>query len=172
MNNLKQYLLATGCFVILVGVFTLMSPTVLQGDEGDDDGPNNVNVVNTPLPVVVQNGTMVETLVTDGDGAVEFNAVNVREFRFVSLLGKTETSTSVEFAFSTEPGKFSDNIPKVAIATCELFGPATFPSGVRNCSAFDGNGEPPEAGFRVAGPYLLVRLNGGTLTTLEVFLSR
>ena len=87
MNKLKSYLVATGCFVILVGVFTLMSPTVLQGD--DDDGPNNVNVVNppeSPIPVVVQNG--------DADGAVEL----------IEFVVEDLTEGQTQLLFTVPPG--------------------------------------------------------------------
>jgi len=59
MDKLKNYLLATGCLVVLAGALTLMGPAVLQGREGPR--PKDVNVVNTPenpVPVVVQNGDM------------------------------------------------------------------------------------------------------------------
>ena len=172
MGKLKSYLAATGCFVILVGVLTLMSPTVLQGDEGDDDGPNNVNVVNTtanPIPVVVQNGDangtavvpLAEDLPFGGSENIEFAPVNLDTFRFVSFLGNGSVNTNMEidFVFSTESALVSSSVPRLAGGRCVLR-----PEGVRECRIIPGGTQPAVEAFRVAGRFLAVRITNGKVS--------
>jgi len=57
MSKLKNYLLATAGLVILGGAFTVIGPYVDLGhSKPPSSGPTDVNIVNTPLPVVVENG--------------------------------------------------------------------------------------------------------------------
>jgi len=77
MGKLKNYVLATAGLLILGGTVHFVSP--LQADPPARD----VNIVNTPVPVVVENGdeTMVITIAEDFDsGSIELDAVDVGGF--------------------------------------------------------------------------------------------
>jgi len=163
MGKLKNYLLATAGLVILGGAVQLVMP--LQAASPTRD----VNIVNTaedPVPVVVENGngndTMVITLAENFTGTAEFDAVDTSGFRFVSFHGIDPTPSpprnpSLVFRFSTSPGKISDFIPKTTIG---------------NCSVNTGGTACNDVIPRVAGPFLLVRIQDAINTTLQVFLSR
>jgi len=164
MSKLKNYLLITAGLVILGGAVQFVMP--LQADPLAKD----VNITNTPLPVVVENGnadeTMVITIVEDltQGGVIEFDAVDASGFRFVSFHGRTDINTNFNFRFSTQAGKFSDDIPKNRAAFCQIN------SGVgADCFNFQGQNE---ESFRVTGPFLLVQLEDAQNTTVQVFLSR
>jgi len=152
MGKVKNYLLATAGLVILGGIVQFVMP--LQAATPAKD----VNVINTPLQVVVENGdeTMVITLAEDQNSTIEFDAVDTSGFRFVSFLGRTDVNTNFSFLFSTQAGKFSDAIPKTHVTVCTI----EVADGA-SCQSHS-----------ISGPFLLVRLQGTTNNTLQVFLSR
>ena len=101
MDRIKNYMLGTACLIILFGAVHLVSP--LQADPVARD----VNIVNTPVPVVVENGdeTMVITLADDLTTAAvtEFDAVDTSGFRFVSFLAKGNfVGEQLQFRFLSE----------------------------------------------------------------------
>ena len=176
MGRFRNYISAAAGFVILAGAFTVFGPYV---DQGQADPPvKDVNVVNIPLPVVVQNGnengtasliTLAEDLEIPAAGSVELDSVEVGNFRFVSFLGISEpTNTFLVFAFSTESGVISDPIPKNIFVTCNIGGS---PSAI-NCSSNADSGD-----FRVQGPFLAVKIINPSSTvlgnvTLKAYLSK
>ena len=107
---------------------------------------------------------MVITLAEDLTTAAltEFDAVDTSGFRFVSFLAKGNfVGEPVDFRFSTQAGKFSDDIPK------SLGGSCTLTDGAAQCFNPTGSANL----HRIAGPFLLVKLGVGNNTTLQVFLS-
>jgi len=97
MGRLKNYLLATAGLVILDGAVQFVRP--LQADPTARD----VNIVNTPVPVVVENGdadeTMVITIAQDLTigGPIDFDAVDMSGFRFVSFHGTSANDIAFQF---------------------------------------------------------------------------
>jgi len=150
MDKIKNYVLATAGLLILGGAVQFVRP--LQADPPAKD----VNVVNTsanPVPVVVQNGdadeTMIITLAENlTSGPIEFDAVDVSGFRFVTFLAISGSRVELRFRFSTQAGKFSDAIPKTGISTCFL----TIDQAA-GC-----NQSTPLQLSRIAGPFLLVQI--------------
>ncbi len=179
MNKLKNYLLATGCLVILAGVLTLFSPVVQQGQAVTP--PKDVTVVNTstnPVPVVVQNGdadgnvviTLAENLSIGAQQTIELVSPDVSSFHFVSFLASSSNGDAeflMEFAWFTESGQFSDPVPRQFGGECaiddDLPGTAGPFVGVR-CGV-----------FRVAGPFLPVSITNTKISanlTLKAFLMK
>ena len=101
MKRFNNYLLAIAGLVVFGGAVQFVIP--LQAAPPAKD----VNVVNTPLSVVVENGdgdaTMVITLGEDLNATVEFPAVDVSGFRFVSFLAKGNfVGEQLQFRFLSE----------------------------------------------------------------------
>jgi len=150
MNKLKTYVLATAGLFIIGAAFTVIGPYV---DLGHSKPPQ-------------ADETMVITIVEDltQGGITEFDAVDMTGFRFVSFHGRTDINIDFNFRFSTQAGRFSDDIPKNRLAFCRVN------SGVgADCFNFQGMNE---SSFRVSGPFLLVQLEDAQNTTVQVFLSR
>jgi len=146
MGKLKNYLLATASLLVLVGAITVIGPYVNLGHSKPPQADD----------------TMVITLAENFTGTAEFDAVDTSGFRFVSFHGIDPTPSpprnpSLVFRFSTSPGKISDFIPKTTIGNCSVN------TGGTSCN---------DVIPRVAGPFLLVRIQDALNTTLQVFLSK
>jgi len=150
MGKLKNYVLATAGLVILGGAFTVIGPYVDLGHSKPPQADETTVI------------TLVEDL-TQG-GITEFDAVDMTGFRFVSFHGRTDINIIFIFRYSTQSGRFSDDIPKNKAAFCQVN------SGVgAECFNFQGM---HESSFRVSGPFLLVQLEDAQNTTVQVFLSK
>ena len=62
--------------------------------------------------------TLAEDL--DDEAPIELDAVDTSGFRFVSFHGRTDGSSSLQFRFSTQAGKFSDDIPRTSSFSCSF----------------------------------------------------
>lgn len=118
--------------------------------------------------------TLVEGMFIPPGTTVELDSVSVGAFQQVSILGSNGgPSLKLDCAFTAEPGKFSDPVPKVEGSECLII----FRRGVAQCS-LPSSGTRTDGIFRVGGPFLAVRMTtfssevSPSVVTLKIFLSK
>lgn len=120
--------------------------------------------------------TLADNLTIPGNAGVDLDAVNVSMYGAVSFLAFYAVSSAVTgtpqayIAFATESGKYSDSIPKLQSALCNLH------PGATGAQCFPTNASEGDGVFRVAGPFLVVHLRNGDSAphtfTLKVYLTK
>ena len=175
MGRFRNYISAAAGLIILAGAFTVIGPYVDLGHSKPPTSVTDVNVVNTPLQVEVQNGdadNADETMllsegVTLGEGeTLELDSVEMRGFTALTFLGAANCTApsppvqlNIEWRFLVAPGTYSSPTAKVnAGGSCGITDDAA------NCLLFDRK-----------GPHVAVRLSAsrpdlGTCTLDQLYL--
>ena len=116
MGRFRNYIFAVAGFVILASAFTVIGPYVDIGQSADPP-VKDVAVVNTPLPVVVQNGDkdviVVNTAANPVPVVVQNGGEPVGE-EDIAIVGCAGGFSSSELVISVSISSFSAGVPSLS----------------------------------------------------------
>ena len=110
--------------------------------------------------------TLAEDIIVPAGSSVELDPVDVSAFNEVFLHASSSDYALIQAAFTIEPGKYSEPVPKFFAVYCQVGSPGSY------CAT------PSAAGgslSRVAGPFLAVSISAGNAPvtiTLKAYLRR